>query len=369
MRWNTYLRQKKKIFNDEESLKLSPGPLSYIQQENLLEKSGFYCKSVGEAALVIMDNNLFKKFYKVLNKSLKENRIRAEYFIFSGECCIEEVNKIVNKARKDKVNFVIGCGGGKVLDTTKIAGHELNLPCVMIATSASTCAAWTNIAVVYSKEGIYKEIITFKNASCLTLVDLSVIKDAPRELLLSGIGDSFAKYYEAKLVFNSDMVGKDTLSEVGISIAEKMYEVLKCKNVSNFKEIVTVNIVLSGMVSTIGKDACGALFAHAFVNATSCLVNLRKILHGYLAALGVVFTFNFLNKEFPDVSRYKELGLPLSFKDININLNDKELKRLAGLIIEDEAVKYYLNNDKYLSILSPAEIQSRIFQALHSHCI
>lgn len=58
----------------------------------------------------------------------------------------------------------VGIGGGKCLDTVKLAGDQLGKPVVTIATIASTCAAVTKISIMYNADGSFKDIPKLKAA-------------------------------------------------------------------------------------------------------------------------------------------------------------------------------------------------------------
>lgn len=343
MRWIDYLK-KTRNNNSEQPRTSITGPLIYVNQnEKLLSDMGFYCKSIGKKGLVICDKTIYEKYYNEMRASLEKSNVNNLHVLFSGECCFEEINRITEIAKKNNTDFVIGIGGGKALDTAKMTGFKINAPWVLFASSASTCAAWTNVAIVYSKDGVYKDTVDLNKSPVLTLIDLSIINDAPKELLIAGIGDSFAKYHEAKLVFESVFTEKDLFGETGMAIAERMYGIIKVKT-EKLYELVSANVVLSGMVSVVGGQSCGALFAHAFSNAVSVIPASRKILHGYIAALGVVFQFEFIEEDFPDRSIYRELGLPLSFKDINMTISDNDIAVLAKYIAYDDSVEHFYEN-------------------------
>ena len=338
MRLINYLKKKQQLLSEETPFNLIPGPANYIQGENLISKAGKYCCFLGKSAIIICDNLIYKKYYSVLEESLRKSGILCGIFIFSGECCLEEVEQICSFAREKAHDFVIGMGGGKTLDTAKLTSKKMQSPLALIATSAATCSAFTNVAIVYSKQGVYKDIVDIGKCADLTLVDETAMKDGPRELLIAGIGDSFAKYYEAKLAFSFKIITKDIFSRMGLMAAGDMMKVIKNSKKTN--EIIAANIVLNGFVSTIGRESCSEVFAHAFTNGLSIVPESRKVLHGYLAALGVVFQQKLLKLPFKDKAFYKKCKLPLKFKDLKFKPDESNISRIANLIMNDDIVKY-----------------------------
>jgi len=178
----------KKSAKVEQDRSYVPGPSIYFQKKGALAEAGSKVSFLGKKTLVISDAFIYKKYYKALAVSLKNSFVDPESFVFGGECTYEESGRIYDLAKGDKFDFLIGLGGGKALDTAKLAGLQLKLPWVLIATSAATCAAWTAVSIVYNADGTFRDIVDTERAPAVTIVDESIVMEAPAELLLAGLG-------------------------------------------------------------------------------------------------------------------------------------------------------------------------------------
>ncbi len=84
-------------------------------------------------------------------------------------------------------------GGGKVIDTAKTVGDQLNLPTVIIPTTASNDAATSALAAMYFEDGALDELVFFNKNPDIVLVDTEVIMNAPVRFLVAGMGDTLSK--------------------------------------------------------------------------------------------------------------------------------------------------------------------------------
>lgn len=335
----------------ENTYSYIPGPAVYIQKKDAICEAGISVSFLGKKALVLCDSLIQKKYYGALASALRDSCLEAESFTFSGECTYEESGRVYAAVKGNNYDFLVGFGGGKVLDTAKLAGVQLKLPWVLIATSASTCAAWTAVAIVYNADGTFRDIVDTGKAPAVTLVDENSILEAPAELLIAGIGDSFAKYHEAKHISSFKQVEKDELAKAALFVSAQMYKVIRNSKASK-QELINANIAMSGYVSTAGRDAASALFAHAFANSVLTLKGAKEKLHGYLAALGVVFEYGMLKEKFPDALHYKRYGLPLTFEELGLKPAKIELVQMTELILKDDSVEYFYPKLKKEAVLS-----------------
>lgn len=88
-----------------------------------------------------------------LNQSIP-NPVVAE---FSGECSRSNLDKLLLDLSGQGVDYIIGFGGGKLLDMAKLVADKLGLPQVMVPSLASTDAPCIAMGVVYTDAGEFDE--------------------------------------------------------------------------------------------------------------------------------------------------------------------------------------------------------------------
>ena len=71
---------------------------------------------------------------------------------FGGECTFSRGKEIAQMASVKDADFMFAVGGGKAMDTVKVVALELDdKPFFTIPTIASTCAATSEVAAVYTQ--------------------------------------------------------------------------------------------------------------------------------------------------------------------------------------------------------------------------
>ena len=322
----------------------------------ILSKAGEFISPLGKKPLFLSDKLVWSKVGKILLESLKKANLSDKFEQFKGECCRQEIERVIALVKKEEIDVIVGCGGGKALDTAKAASFYLDLPVITAPTSAATCSAWSSIAPLYTKEGVYLESLNLQKSPNLALVDPQVIAQAPARLISAGMGDALAKWCEGKV--STQGIKKGLSTEVALDLSKKSYHLIKSigakakrdvekkKCSSELDQIIQTNILLTGLIGALGKGRCRSSAAHAFNYGMSIFKETHGSLHGERVAFGIIMMLileNCSEKEIDKLLRfYSSLDLPLTLEKLGLIENEKTLTRLAKEICKEGSHIYRL---------------------------
>lgn len=310
-------------------------PKQYVQREGILTEAGNYFKAFGRRPMVLGDALVLSIVRPILEKRMKEAGLSPSFLLFGEECSQGEVRRLMEIAGKAGLDFIVGTGGGKVLDTSRVVADRLKLPLITVPTSAATCSAASAAAVIYEK-GVRQETINGKGAD-LVLVDSSILSRAPTRLLAAGMGDALAKWYEGKPTYdrteerdsatqaamNLSTQVKETIFALGL---EARQDVQVQRNSQAVEKIIEANILLTGIISGLGGSKFRIAVAHALFYGLTVLPQMQQNLHGEMVAFGIVVQLC-LEKNEEELKTilpfFTRLGLPLTLKRLGLsNMKD-----------------------------------------------
>jgi uncharacterized oxidoreductase len=186
-------------------------------------------------------------------------------------------------------------GGGKAMDTAKLVKRDTpGLKLTAIPTSAATCAAFSAVSVVYDRAGVYSHSCESPQADNV-IIDYSIFEKLPKQFFAAGAMDTLAKYYETavykkKLKLNG--LYDDAVLEHAKFFVKRLKDIIFKKwyrlDAETKRELTDINIVLSGMVSTLGKYTVTSSTAHTLSYALTCFAKAREFLHGEHVGLGLI---------------------------------------------------------------------------------
>lgn len=328
---------------------LAPG--RYVQGRGISKKIGEFVFSLGRKPLLLADRLVYSKIGKNILESLKAANLSSEFEEFEGECCAEEIKRVASSAKKKGIDVIVGSGGGKALDTAKAASFHLRLPMITVPTSAATCSAWSFIAPLYTKKGVYLESPNLERNPNLALVDSEIIAHAPARLLSAGMADALAKWCEARI--STQGIEKDLPTQLALGLSKKSYDLVKSIGVKakrdverrecspELEQIIQINIVLTGLIGGLGRGRCRSSAAHAFNYAMTNFAETRGALHGEKVAFGVAMMLILekrSNEEIEELLRfYSLLDLPLTLGSLGFIKSEKNLARLSEEMCKKES--------------------------------
>jgi glycerol dehydrogenase len=334
--------------------KITISPGKYIQGNGELSKIESYTKSFGKKPFIIADDFVINLTKDIVDKSYKENN--AEYLmeLFNGECSKVEVNRLQKIGEQNGCDMVVGIGGGKTLDTAKAIAFYIGCPVMIVPTIASTDAPCSALSVLYTEDGVFDEYLLLPTNPSVVLMDTKIIAAAPVRLLVAGMGDALATYFESRACkrSNSTTMAGANVSEAAFALAELCYETLitnglkaklaaesKVSN-SSVEKIIEANTYLSG----IGFESGGLAAAHAIHNGLTVLEECHHLYHGEKVAFGTLTQLALENAPIEEISEVidfcQSIGLPTTLKDMGAeNVTEEQLMEVAkASVAEGETI-------------------------------
>ncbi len=314
----------------------SPG--KYIQGAGVIHQLAHNASLFGKKIFIIFDSLVYDRYGQDIINQIKLAELELFAEVCSGECCHAEINRIKSIIEPQGTEVIIGVGGGKTLDTAKMLAHLLELPIIIVPTIASTDAPTSALSVIYTPEGQRLEVIRFHKNPDVVLVDTHIICQAPVRLLIAGMGDALATYFEARAVQRS---GKKTSAgglptQAAFALAQLCYQVLlrdglqaKCsvehQLVSKALEhVVEANTYLSG----IGFESGGLAAAHSIHDGLMILEECHSLYHGEKVAFGTLVQLVLENSTREDIKEVldfcQSVGLPTCLKDLGVEKISQE---------------------------------------------
>ncbi len=317
-------------------------PGKYIQGEGVLDQLSQWVRWFGKKGLILASRSAKDKNLVPYADDLKASGIIIEPF--QGECCEKELTRLAVVISREHTDVLVGMGGGKAIDTAKIAADRAGIPVIIVPTIASTDAPCSGCAVLYSEKGIFEMVYYQKTNPQVVLVDTKVIADAPVRFLISGMGDALATWFEARSCDRTQSEnacgGLSTLT--GLNLARLCYDTLLAYGPAAriaalqhavtpaLNHIIEANILLSG----IGFESGGLGAAHSVHNGLTALDETHAFYHGEKVAFGVLTGLALADaspQETQTVYAFcEEIGLPTTLADIGLqNAGREDLMKVA----------------------------------------
>lgn len=320
-------------------------PSRYVQGRGALEQLGFELSRFGSKALALLDPFADDHLGGLLERACA-GHLDCRHVRFTGECCDEEITRLVALAQPIRPEVILGMGGGKALDTAKALAYELDVPVAVVPTLASSDAPCSALSVIYTAEGAFKRYLVLPRNPDLVLVDSQVIAQAPARFLVSGMGDALATWFEAedcRLSGAANMTGRqgprtaqalarfcyDTLLEYGpLALQACRQQVVT----PALEHVIEANTLLSGL----GFESGGLAAAHAIHNGFTALESTHAYWHGEKVTFGVLSMLMLRDSEPRLIDEVYDfclaVGLPVTLAEIGLaDVSDADLLRAAEL--------------------------------------
>jgi len=291
---------------------------------------------------------------------LKNQNVIVNSADLQFDCCSEDISRVKNIISNNNNDSIIAAGGGKVLDSGKYIAESLNIPCITVPLSASTCAGWTALSNIYTKDGQFIKDIALKSCPKILVYDHKFIQTAPSRTLASGIADALAKWYESSITSSTI---DDGLVQQAIQISRVLRDQLLIdggkafkggfENNPSWRNTIEACGLTAGLVGGIGGEKCRTAAAHAIHNAITQIITPNKFLHGEIVGVGLLLQLRLEemknNNKLADQSikqllvLMKDLNLPTTIAQLGINVfENNNIEKIAEFTCRDNSEIHFL---------------------------
>lgn len=353
------------------------GIREYVQGPGIIAQLGEYVSGLAcqEKVCVLIDVSVMFLLDKI-EPSLKRANIDFCTWEFDGNLFLNNVNMLSEEIqRQHSPKVIIGVGGGKTIDMSKMIARRLAARNIIVATLASTDAAPSHAAVAEDEHGhIHAESSNF-NAD-LVVIDSEVIASAPVRFFIAGIGDAISKKYEMitsillgqKNFFGGERVFfiepladvlHDTLLKHGVEAKEM---VTKKQTNPVVEKVITATVLLSTLIWENG----GLAGAHSIANVLFNAGYGKENLHGELVAFSVLLHVELEKERLPDGEAamldafFAQLELPRRISDLGVPVDDRAEVFNICSGIDQRFTKHNLNYGSERLLQAIHTIESRV---------
>lgn len=310
---------------------------SYSIGDKIYEKIGPVCESYGKKVLVIGGRKALAAAYDKIAAYVAQTNLEIIGTEIYGEnCTYATVERLRALPLYQEADMVFGVGGGKALDTVKCLCIPDDKPVFSFPTIASNCAATTSVSILYNEDGTFLKPHFFIRPVMHAFIDTQIIARAPSQYMWAGIGDTYAKYYEALISSRDERL--EHFTAVGMAVSQMCRDPLLLYSAQALEDhkqglctyaveqVVLAIVVTTGIASIfLTKDYTpdyNSGLAHAiFYALTAYPVIEERHLHGEVVAFGILIALlvDGQKEEFEKIYELnKSIGLPTRLSDIEI---------------------------------------------------
>ncbi len=274
-----------------------------------------------KGAFIVTGENTKKIAGDIVNDLLEECGFDP-VIAASKEASMEEVNKIVSKAKEANSSYLIGVGSGKSIDVAKLAATQLDLPFISMPTAASHDGIVSSRASIHDKG---KKCSIEVNAPIAVIADTEIIKCAPYRLLAAGCGDIISNYTAVLDWELAHRLRNEPFSEYAAALSRMTAQILMDSpgdikpDLESSVRIVVKALVSSGVAMSIaGSSRPASGSEHMFSHALD-MVAPRPALHGEQCGVGTIMMMYLHGGDWRKIKDCLDIiGAPTTASDLGI---------------------------------------------------
>ncbi len=348
---------------------------SYSIGSKVYEQIPEICRPYGQKIIAIGGHKAIAAAREKIINAVKESDLEILDFIwYGGEATYENVQLLMENPLVKQADMIFAIGGGKSTDTGKCLGVKINKPVFSFPTIASNCSACTSVSIMYYPDGRFKEPFFYPAPPVHAFIDTDITVQSPSRYLWAGMGDTYAKYFEAEMSSRGEEL--QHYFAMGVNASKMCYEPIikygkkamesndKKENSYDYEQVVLAIIVSTALASiyltaehTVHYNSG---LAHAIFYSLTAHPHIEKNhLHGEVVSYGVLNLLLVDNnmEDFEKVYNFnKQVKLPTCLKDLEFEQKDiPELAKNAVIMKDIEHNAYTITEEMLIKAMEKLE--------------
>ena len=337
-------------------LKVKVGPEFYRYHKGAIDFIPEVLKEHQAKNILIVHGTISWEKAKPEMKFLETIEQNVYYHQYTGECSYYGADLIKQIVKENEIDFIIGVGGGKLVDLVGYAAHVCNANYGVVPTLVSNCAPWTPLSVMYKETGESEgKTEHYMRQAAFLITDPYLVIDSPVRYFIAGLADTIAKWYESESILAQKHLQNEPFLKLAsytanlcnesiVKQSAKAMKDMENKVVSEeFVHLSEIVIAIAGLCGGLGDKYARNSAAHAMHDAIAKYIpESHSYLHGEKVAYGILYQLALEGKwETIDslMPFYSDLKLPVSLNHMELYPEDeKVLDDIVSFIDSKEKV-------------------------------
>jgi len=287
--------------------------------------------SIGNSVLIVADKKTMKLSGEEIVKVLSKASYEVKHKIISAPT-VNEVNRVSKFAHKNKIDILLGVGGGSVIDVTKLASYELSKPFVSVPTSAAHDGiASPRASLKHSKGSVSKTAMP----PLAVLADTKIIHKAPYRMIASGCADvvsnisavmdwELAHRLKGEEYSSHAAVLAKTAAQLVIDSAEDIRAAAEESSWIAVKAMIVSGVAMSVAGNTRPASGSEHMFSHMLDHLGPGIMlkgkRGRKPLHGEQCGIGAIMMVYLHGGDWKEIrDALKMIGAPTTSEELGVS--------------------------------------------------
>ena len=289
-------------------------PMRVIVGDKAIDKTSLLFSELGLMghSLVLSDKNTYRAAGEKVSRLIESSSLILD------KPMGESIESACAKIKENNVDYVVGVGGGYVIDIAKVAAFRARIPYISIPTSAAHDGITSPQASIQGERKVSVRV----HSPLAIIADTEIIRMAPTRLLSAGCADAVSNYtavldWELARDEINEYFG-DYAASLSMMSAKIVMEKIDCirDDVSILMEALISSGVAMGIAGS-SRPCAGA--EHQFSHAID-MICPDSSLHGEQCGVGTILMAYLHGIDWVKIKKVLEtIGAPTTAKDLGVD--------------------------------------------------